>query len=86
MTKRVTIKLSSREQSEFARLPGFPGEAFRFWRQAAETRGLDGASVYCLLEEVTALPKGHGQYWCYPLPLPCKRPPPAIVEPDFRRG
>lgn len=76
MTKRIQIHLTKAERQELRRLPKEPDVAIAFWYKVAMEYGLDPATI--LLEQdytTTALPIGHGQYWCWPYPLICKESP-----------
>lgn len=72
---RNTFALTTTERSEFYRLRALPGEAVEFWQKVAVARGLDPYSVISNGNTFTALSKGHGKQWCYPLPLKNKRNP-----------
>ena len=73
---RKTYYLTPIEFNEFRRLwPPDAGVAFAFWRQVAVARKLDPKTVISDGATFTALPEGHGQHWCWPLPLKCKKQP-----------
>lgn len=68
---RRKFTLSDTEQRQFGRLRPMEGEAFRFWEQVAQARGLDPDSILSNCESFTALPLGHNKDWCFPIPLKC---------------
>jgi hypothetical protein len=54
-------------------------DPFAWWHALGERRGFDATTVIGNgVGGFTALPRGHGKPWCWPLPLRCKREPEAI--------
>lgn len=75
---RKTYDLTAEETAEFRRLRDFPGVGLAFWRRVAATRGLDPETVITVGREplkFTALPVGHGKWWCWPSALECRHKP-----------
>jgi hypothetical protein len=63
---RKTIELSSKEKDRFNAIRPDLGAAMAFWREVAESRGLDPASLFTTNNVVSGLPVGHGKHWCWP--------------------
>lgn len=73
MTERVEIYLTKLEKERLYRLRPSPGEAFDFWKDVADVRGLDYSTIYVLGSSCTALPIGHKKHWCFPLSLKAEK-------------
>ena len=72
---RKQFELDRFERNRFQSLNPFQDEAFMFWRRVAQVRNLDPESVISNGNTFTALPIGHGKWWCFPMPLKCKKKP-----------
>jgi hypothetical protein len=72
---RKKFELDPRERDQFERLRPIQGEALAFWARVAARRELDPKSVISAGYNFTALPKGHGKWWSFPIPLKCKKQP-----------
>ena len=75
MHNRTEISLTKQERQDLRRLQQEPDVAWSFWQTVCDDRDLDYKTV--LLEDLrpSALPKGHGKYWCWPVALQCKDDP-----------
>ena len=72
---RKKFELTHIELAQFNRLRPIQGEALAFWARVALNRELDPKSVISEGLKFTALPKGHGKWWSFPIPLKCKKQP-----------
>lgn len=76
MIQRQHFNLTAPERERFDMLRPIPGDAFAFWRQVAQARGLDPGSIIGIPNGTfTALPLGHNKHWCFPFPLVCRNRP-----------
>jgi hypothetical protein len=76
MTMRKSYRLTDKEQSQFNKLPKLQGAAIEFWGDVAYARGLDYTTIMTAggdPYEFTALPLGHGKWWCHPMKLKCSK-------------
>ena len=77
---RAVYKLDREEIDRFNRLQPVPEAAFKFWKNVAESRGLNYKTIisepqpytFSAMEKIT--PR---RPWCHPIPLKCSKPPVA---------
>jgi hypothetical protein len=75
---RKTYELTPQEASELRSLREVPGEAFKFWKRVAERCVVDPSTIIGITNnrsKFTALPFGHGKWWCWPSALECAHKP-----------
>lgn len=72
MTSRQALVLTPEEQARFDKLRPEMGEAYRFWRHVAHSRGLDYQTIIGDDFRFSALPYGHTKHWCWPSQLRVK--------------
>ena len=74
---RKLFSLTPAEIDEMERLRHEAGYAYAFWQKVCEARGLDYTTVLTRAPDRTydfsALPIGHGKYWCWPHPHQCPK-------------
>ena len=84
MIKREIFQLTDAEFRAKQRLPREQNVAWNFWRMVADRLAIDYETIMPNYSEphsrrsFTALPKGHGKWWCYPLKLKCSIDPATV--------
>lgn len=83
IVERKTYNLTTQEMRDLFQIrTGQNAEkVWDFWREIAESRGLDYQSIIgseTVQGAFTALPLGHNKHWCYPIPLKCIRQPRTV--------
>lgn len=85
---RKVYELTPQEALELKHLRDAPCVAFEFWRKVAARLDVDPETILAHpcgdRSKFTALPFGHGKWWCWPSPLECK-PPDVQVMPRWMK-